>query len=58
MGTPMQGRAWPACRGLFVGSAWEEPRYPLHFGGDIGVGDGVFQDVTLLPGELVMNIDG
>jgi hypothetical protein len=41
-----------ACRSSIVGSAWEEPRYPLHPDGDIGVGDGVSRVVTLLPGDV------
>lgn len=32
-----------------MGSAWEEPRNPLKFSGDIGVDDGMVRSVTLLP---------
>lgn len=45
-----------AYRGSIVGSAWEQPRYPMHASGDIGVDDGVSRGVMLLPDELVMLI--
>lgn len=47
-----------ACKGLLVAFAWEGPRYPLGFSGDIGVGDGLFRGVMLLPGELVVRKEG
>lgn len=41
-----------ACRKTNVGSVWEEPRYPLHPGGNFEFGERVSRGVTLLPGGV------
>lgn len=48
------GNADAAACVAFVGSIWEQPRYPLHIGGVIGSGDEVLRNVMLLPGVPIV----